>query len=180
MAEGEARSEDVGGSQTGHVVATHVPGATDHGEDDATGENATRLESGEGKDLAGVSDEAVPLGDEHQQLRPDDSGKDKDDGEVPDLLGIHTLLPGEALDEKDGEDYAKGDEESIGRKREVTDMKELRVHVVILDVAEERNGARGEARMKRVGLTHSIGYPLPPPSCSFNGLCCAKPAKSSS
>ena len=66
---------------------------------------------------------SIQVDQHHQNLGADNAGKDGDDAEVPELVGIEALLAAELDDEQQAEDQAKRGHQAIGRKIETAKVK---------------------------------------------------------
>ncbi len=60
---------------------------------------------------------------DHQDLGAGNAGEDGDDAEVPELVGIESLLATKLDDEHEAKDQAQGGHQPIGGKAEVANVK---------------------------------------------------------
>ncbi len=59
----------------------------------------------------------------HQDLRAEDAGENRDDAEIPKLVGIEALLAAELDDEQQPEDQAQGRHQAICRQIETAQVE---------------------------------------------------------
>src|SRR5712692_9206074 len=123
MAEGKAGRESTTGAQRRHVTPPDVPGRHEKGADQAAGRNSSRLESVQAEDLTPVADVSIPLIDDEQYLGSDNSRQNDQDTQVPGIIAVDTLLLGIAHADPKADQYARCDQQTIGRQAEAADVK---------------------------------------------------------
>src|SRR5712664_4260589 len=129
MTESKARCESIAGAQRRHVAAPHVPGRYEKCADQAAGKNSSRLESVEAEDLAPVAGVSIPLVDDEQYLGAKNPRQNDQDAQVPGIIAIDALLFGIAYADPEPDQYARCDQQTIGRQTETANVEESGEHV---------------------------------------------------
>ena len=115
--------KDVAGPQHGQIVAAHVPDAHDQCEHKAARPHATRLEGREAEDLSRVFAIVSEIHEDHQDLRANNAGENRNDAKVPKLVGIESLLATELDDKHEAKDQAQGGHQSVGGQAKIANVK---------------------------------------------------------
>src|SRR3989442_7706082 len=129
MTEGKAGRESIAGAQRRHVTPPDVPGRHQKGADQAAGKNSSRLESVEAEDLAPVARVSIPLIDDEQYLGSNNPRQNDQDAQVPGIIAIDALFLGIAYADPKPDQYARSDQQAIGRQTEAANVEESRKHV---------------------------------------------------
>lgn len=129
VAESEAGSEAVDGTQGRHVMTTDVPGGSEQAGDQAAGKYASGLQGVQAEDFAPVVGVGAPVVDDVENFRANDSGENDEDAEIPGVVSVDTLFFGVTDADPKADENARGDEHAISRQIEIANMKKSGKHV---------------------------------------------------
>src|ERR1700746_3718012 len=88
MAQCQPGSESIASAERWHVALVDVPGSSDEGRKQASGENASGLQRVDAENLAGVGRVVAPLVDDVKNLGADDAAKDDENAEIPSIVAV--------------------------------------------------------------------------------------------
>ncbi len=129
VAKGKPRSETIGGPQHRHVMAPHVPDGREERGNQPAGKHASRLQRVQAENLPPVVGVGAPVVDDVKNFRADNSGENNEDAEIPGIVAIDALLLGIADTDPKSDQYARGDQDTIGRQVETANVKKSGEHV---------------------------------------------------
>ena len=80
------------------------------------------------ENVAGMGRVVAPVVDDVENLGADDAAQDDQNSQVPCVVRIDPLLAGVADADPQAEQHSGGNQQSVGGKEELADMKKLRKH----------------------------------------------------
>jgi len=129
VSKGKPGSEGIGCSQRRHVVTPHVPGRHQERANQSAGEHASCLHGVDAENLAPVFRVVAPVVDDVKNFRPDNSSKNNENSKIPCIVAVDALLLRIAHTDPEPDQYARGDQHTIGGQVETTNMKKSGEHV---------------------------------------------------
>ena len=139
VTESKARGKSIDSAESRHMIFAHVPSGGNEGGEQASRENSSRLQSVDAEDLADMAGVIAPLVDDVENLGAQDAAQNDENAQVPSLVGVIAEAFCVADTDPKPEQDSKGNEESVGREEETSDMKKLWEHSLV------RCGNRGFA-----------------------------------
>src|SRR6266404_6580185 len=129
MPEGESGSESITGAKRRHVPPAYIPGCHQKRADQAAGKNSAGLQRVKAEDLTPVAGIGIPFIDDEQDLGSENAGQNYKDSEVPGVVAVDALLFGVAYADPHSDQHARRNQQAIGGKAEIANMKKSGKHV---------------------------------------------------
>ena len=124
MAKRDAGREHITRLQYRDMVAADVPPRDEHGRHQSAGPHSAGLQRREAEDLAGVSPVEPPVIHHQQPFGADDPSQDRENAEIPRLVGIHAMAGGVAHADGEPDQQAHGGQKSVSRKGETAEVQQ--------------------------------------------------------
>src|SRR5215467_4438903 len=109
-------------------MLAHKPSSDQESADQATGKDSPSLKCGQAENLARMFGVGMPVHEDVQNLRAEDSSKHDSDAEIPSFFGLNALLLRIADTDPEADEDAQSDQDAVGWNSKAAEMKKTGKH----------------------------------------------------